>query len=128
MPNFRNTGDALKNKFNNAAKVVQIREGEQMTLTPVNVELPHYTDKDLVYLSPSPDFCEADLGTGSLGTRGRKCDKDGTGMNGCGSLCCGRGYVTKQRTVIDSCQCKFYWCCEVKCKKCERIIEEHFCR
>ena len=128
MPTLRQVGDHLKEKFDSATEVTHIQEEDRVALTQINVERPRFTNQDLVYTAPSPDFCEADLATGFPGTKGRMCQKDSAGMDSCGSLCCGRGFVTKQRTVIESCECKFHWCCEVRCKQCVRTIEEHFCR
>lgn len=34
---------------------------------------------ELVYLQPSPNYCEPDLAQGSLGTQGRYCNRTSTG-------------------------------------------------
>ena len=64
----------------------------------------------------------------SVGTRGRKCDPNSFGENGCDEMCCGRGYKSETRKVIERCNCKFVYCCKVICEKCEMILKEHFCR
>jgi len=80
---------------------------------------------ELVFLQPSPDYCEADLSVGSLGVNGRKCNRssEGThfhnlyrnfsqvinlyikikiGADGCNLLCCGRGnWSTSFQPLID---------------------------
>lgn len=35
---------------------------------------------ELVFLQPSPDYCEADASVGSLGVNGRKCNRSSEGM------------------------------------------------
>ncbi|XP_036332207.1 troponin C-like, partial [Rhagoletis pomonella] len=47
------------------------------------------------------------------------------GLDGCGILCCGRGYNTKNIVVRERCNCKFHWCCQVKCDVCVKVLEEH---
>ncbi|PVD19491.1 hypothetical protein C0Q70_19980 [Pomacea canaliculata] len=85
------------------------------------------TKKDLVYLRESPDFCEYNPELGSLGTRGRKCNKTSYGLDGCTLMCCGRGYYTLVQEEKDDCDCKFYWCCRVECRKCTHVREFNYC-
>ena len=82
---------------------------------------------DLVYLKESPDFCERNLTLGSMGTQGRECNKTSKGVDGCDLMCCGRGYHTKIETVVDRCNCKFLWCCYVKCDECKKRVEKNIC-
>uniref|UniRef100_A0A0R3RTF2 Protein Wnt n=1 Tax=Elaeophora elaphi TaxID=1147741 RepID=A0A0R3RTF2_9BILA len=104
----------------------------------------------LVYLRNSPDYCVADNRTGSYGTTMRlrnsfsilqfekherislrsyrECNLTSSGPNGCSSLCCGRGYYTKQMLVEEQCQCKYVHCCYVKCKTCKYLVDKHFCK
>lgn len=62
------------------------------------------------------------------GTHGRICNKTSSGLDGCGILCCGRGYNTKNIVVRERCNCKFHWCCQVKCDVCVKVLEEHTCK
>lgn len=64
----------------------------------------------------------------STGTHGRVCNKTSSGLDGCAILCCGRGYNTKKIVVKERCNCKFQWCCQVKCDICTRHIEEYTCK
>ena len=66
--------------------------------------------------------------TGSLGTIGRKCNRTSMGTDGCDIMCCGRGYDTKTVMRITKCECKFQWCCFVKCKECSNWVDEHTCK
>lgn len=130
MPVFRKVGVYLKDKFDGATEVIPVskKKGNVVTLSPKGDDFKIQRDNDLVYLARSPDFCESNSRTGALGTRGRMCNKTSRAIDGCELLCCGRGFETRRRTVIERCHCKFHWCCNVKCQKCEREVEEHFCR
>lgn len=83
---------------------------------------------DLVYLKKSPNYCDFNSSTGSLGTVGRKCNRTSSGTDGCDLMCCGRGYNTHQYTKIDQCHCKFHWCCYVQCNECSERTEEYACK
>lgn len=105
---------------------------------------------DLIYLQPSPNYCEKDILMGSLGrstivtkvffsffyyqsgTHGRKCSRLTKGADDKGSctrLCCDRGYVTKLFYRTWQCNCKFIWDhMNVKCDICNERIEEYFCK
>ncbi|CAG7818895.1 unnamed protein product [Allacma fusca] len=87
---------------------------------------------DLVYLDPSPNYCDTDSTTGSLGTKSRRCfhrkDLNSTGdEQSCDILCCGRGYNTHQIWRRWKCHCKFRWCCEVECQQCQERVEIYTC-
>jgi wingless-type MMTV integration site family protein 2 len=66
--------------------------------------------------------------SGSLGTSGRECEKDSLGPDGCDIMCCGRGYDTQTVKRVQKCECKFHWCCYVKCKQCEEWKDVHTCK
>ncbi|VDN51639.1 unnamed protein product [Dracunculus medinensis] len=82
----------------------------------------------LVYLKRSPDYCVEDKTTGSYGTSMRECNVTSPGANGCGSLCCGRGYNIRQVKIEEQCECKYVHCCYVKCKTCSYFIDKHYCK
>ncbi|CAK9295052.1 unnamed protein product [Gordionus sp. m RMFG-2023] len=108
---------------------------------------------DLVYYEESPDFCEYDPKSSSRGTRNRQCTLNsrsifdsnlyiqnlnsnrplnsfsmgfqmGEGLGNCETICCERGYTSREVLVIQRCNCTFQWCCNVKCQECafKRII------
>ncbi|KAL0126528.1 hypothetical protein PUN28_005121 [Cardiocondyla obscurior] len=83
---------------------------------------------ELVFLQPSPNYCEPDLTQGSLGTQGRYCNRTSKGTDGCDLMCCGRGYNTHQFTRTWQCRCKFHWCCRVHCETCMERTEEYTCK
>lgn len=127
MPTFRQVGEQLKEKFDGATEVQQRYVGSRNQLLPLNEQFKRHTSSDLVYLVASPDYCEYDNKTGSLGTSGRVCNKTSKAIDGCELMCCGRGYVSRKKIIVERCQCKFHWCCYVKCKECRRVVDEHRC-
>lgn len=86
------------------------------------------TKDDLVYSEESPLFCNEDRRYGSLGTAGRKCDNEGTGPGSCDVLCCNRGFDTNKHNVTGVCNCRFKYCCTVKCDSCNKTITTYTCR
>ncbi|XP_055591802.1 protein Wnt-2 [Uranotaenia lowii] len=83
---------------------------------------------ELVYLQPSPNYCERDAISGILGTVGRQCNRTSSSMDKCDLLCCGRGYNTHQIVRSWQCNCKFKWCCTVNCDICTERSEEYTCK
>ncbi|XP_029948211.1 protein Wnt-4a isoform X1 [Salarias fasciatus] len=129
MPPFRKVGNVIKEKFDGATEVEQRKVGTTKILVPRNSQFKPHTDEDLVYLDPSPDFCDHDPRTpGMLGTVGRQCNRTSKAIDGCELMCCGRGFQTQEVEVVDRCSCKFHWCCYVKCKQCRKMVEVHTCR
>ncbi|WAR15394.1 WNT4-like protein [Mya arenaria] len=128
MATFREIGAILKERFDGATEVNLENRKNRAVLVPVNNQFKPPTSSDIVYLIASPDFCESDPKTGSLGTSGRVCNKTSKAIDGCDLLCCGRGYETRTITIVERCQCKFHWCCYVICEKCSKTIDEHVCK
>ena len=58
----------------------------------------------------------------------RECEKDKHGSVGCQSMCCGRGFTSQVIEIKQRCDCKYYWCCYVKCKTCIKKVEINRCR
>lgn len=157
LPNFRVVGDNLKDRFDGASRVMLTnsdrsrgnanaiisnsasnsvhhhrgglgrRHRYNIQLKPYNPEHKPPGSKDLVYIEPSPPFCERNPKLGILGTQGRQCNDTSIGVDGCDLMCCGRGYKTQEVTVIERCACTFHWCCEVKCQMCKTKKTIHTC-
>ncbi|XP_042656158.1 protein Wnt-2b isoform X2 [Tyto alba] len=126
MSDFRKTGDYLRKKYNGAIQVTMNQDGTGFTVANKNFRKP--TKTDLVYFENSPDYCVMDKSAGSLGTAGRVCSKASRGTDGCEVMCCGRGYDTTRVTRVTKCECKFHWCCAVRCKECEDAVDVHTCK
>lgn len=75
LPQFRQIGDHLMRKYWRA-RAVSLIEGTGLQ-TKRGKTRPRRSD--LVYLEPSPNYCEQDLNAGSLGTVGRFCNRSSTG-------------------------------------------------
>ncbi|KAJ3612230.1 hypothetical protein NHX12_020506 [Muraenolepis orangiensis] len=123
-------GAVLKEAFENSVevrrrsagqKVRRRKEHKLMRRQPVGRD-------QLVYLNKSPNYCVEDRRRGILGTRGRQCSRTSRGPDGCSLLCCGRGYNTHVVRSVRRCHCKFVWCCNVRCRRCESMTDIHTCK
>ncbi|XP_069698042.1 protein Wnt-1 [Periplaneta americana] len=146
LPSFRVVGDNLKDRFDGASRVMVSNAGSlrgqggsggsgvggkknryNFQLKPYNPDHKPPGTKDLVYLEPSPGFCERNPRLGIQGTHGRQCNDTSIGVDGCDLMCCGRGYRTHEVSVVQRCACMFHWCCEVKCNLCRTKKTIHTC-
>ncbi|KAG5441111.1 Protein Wnt-1 [Clonorchis sinensis] len=95
-----------------------LKRDQSFPLTEINLTNPSYTH--LVYYEPTPNklFCEAEPQLHITGTHGRVCNSSSLGADNCHHLCCGRGHLTHHFYVMESCHCKFIWCCRVECQQC----------
>ncbi|XP_013164180.1 PREDICTED: protein Wnt-7b isoform X1 [Papilio xuthus] len=137
LPPFRTVAAALRERYHRA-KMVTLHP-------PPDTNAPHShlvirrarqnagvgrqpRKSELVFLEPSPSYCEPDVAAGSFGTHGRHCNRTSRGENGCETLCCGRGYNTIRTVEETKCRCQFHWCCRVTCDKCITRTETHVCK
>ncbi|XP_039617142.1 protein Wnt-16 [Polypterus senegalus] len=127
MSSFEKVGSFLKDRYENSIQVldrskkkVRRKEKEQRKF-PVSKE-------ELIYINKSPNYCLEDQKVGISGTRGRECNRTSSGPDGCNLLCCGRGYNTHVVRHVERCECKFVWCCYVRCRRCESMTDVHTCK
>ena len=127
---FSKIGDILKTKYDAASRVrYDRRTGRIMKTTRTEngytrvgkrrSTLSRPTTGNLVFVERSPDYCEQSKEDKTLGTIGRECKTDIEGHGSCSELCCNRGFRRDVSIVQQRCQCKFQWCCYVKCKTCD---------
>ncbi|XP_028393337.1 protein Wnt-7c-like [Dendronephthya gigantea] len=129
---LRVIGNTIKTMFKNAKRVEPENERRsKLKLVLVDVR-KDVTDKsstrvraspaksELTYTEVSPSFCDSDVTLGIPGVFGRICSKDPSHANSCRNLCCGKGYDQFLVTEETDCECKFLWCCSVRCKKCSQ--------
>ncbi|XP_022532506.2 protein Wnt-7a [Astyanax mexicanus] len=133
LPKFRELGYLLKEKYSQAVHVEPVKASRNKRPTFLKIKKPFSyrkpMDTDLVYIEKSPSYCEPDPITGSVGTHGRVCNKTLTHhAGGCDLMCCGRGYNTHQYSRVWQCNCKFLWCCYVKCNTCSERTEVYTCK
>ncbi|MBZ3883342.1 Protein Wnt-2 [Sciurus carolinensis] len=103
--------------------------GCSFTLVPTSVALtPQKPFLILLLLGPHYTLCGQPVETGSLGTAGRVCNLTSRGMDSCEVMCCGRGYDTSRITRMTKCECKFHWCCAVRCQDCLEALDVHTCK
>ena len=126
LPSFREVGDYLKEKYDAAIEVRY--ESRQNQLRARHKRYSKPTKEDLVYIEDSPNYCAANSRYGLLGTRGRQCNKNSHGPDGCRIMCCGRGYYIQKSIKEEKCKCKFQWCCSVKCETCITQVETYICK
>ena len=84
--------------------------------------------RDLIFYERSPNYCESDPDLAVWGTRGRVCNSTSADIDNCETMCCGRGYATLEVTKVERCNCKFHWCCYVKCDTCESVAWLTVCK
>ncbi|XP_076335230.1 protein Wnt-7b-like isoform X1 [Tachypleus tridentatus] len=134
LPSFSQIGNFLMKKYHTAKNVIAFWSKSSSSKEPLyllqQLRLRHRKPrhKDLVYLQPSPNYCDMNLSRGSFGTVGRRCNQTSNEIGGCNLLCCGRGYNTHQFTRTWQCNCKFHWCCFVKCNTCRARTEMYTCK
>ncbi|XP_064474842.1 protein Wnt-6-like isoform X2 [Ornithodoros turicata] len=122
LPQFSKVGRRLRGQLENAVRVSAGNTGKGFAL-----QGPTPTRQDIVYSETSPDFCEGDRRSGSLGTRGRLCERESSGPEGCQNLCCGRGQETRHMLISTACNCTFQYCCKVTCQTCWDTVERSTC-
>ena len=127
LASFSKVGSYLLQKYHKVAKVTVNQSDNELILADKKLATNPSRD-DLVFSVESPDFCQPNSSTGSIGTLGRYCSKTTTGPGSCKVLCCGRGYDTLQERRVKDCSCQFYWCCHVKCEKCRQVVQTYKCK
>ncbi|XP_076020571.1 protein Wnt-16 [Genypterus blacodes] len=127
MAPFERVGTFLKERYENSVQVldrskkkVRRKEKEQRRV-PIQKQ-------ELIFFNKSPNYCLEDKRWGVTGTRGRRCNRTSQGPDGCNLLCCGRGYNTHVVRHVERCECKFMWCCYVRCRRCESMNDMHTCK
>lgn len=127
LPSFRQVGEKLKRKYQKSVRIARQSKRKLRRLAKRNRRDPVTLD-NLVFVHRSPNYCRPNPKRGILGTRGRLCNKEQNGAKSCDLLCCGRGYNTQIIRHVERCHCRFIWCCDVKCKSCETLIEKYTCK
>ncbi|XP_028603108.2 protein Wnt-16 isoform X1 [Podarcis muralis] len=127
MSSFAKIGSLLKEKYESSIQISDRarrkirRKDKRQRKIPIRKE-------DLLYIHKSPNYCVEDPKLGVAGTQGRECNRTSEGPDGCNLLCCGRGYNTHVVRQVERCDCKFVWCCYVRCRRCETMTDVHTCK
>ncbi|TKS90348.1 EGF-like and X-link domain-containing adhesion molecule 2 Fasciclin [Collichthys lucidus] len=113
MAAFERVGAYLKERYERSIQVLD--RSRRKTRRKDQRRLPD--KQQLIFLNKSPNYCLEDQRRGVAGTRGRRCSRSSPGSDGCNLLCCGRGYNTHVVRHVERCECKFVWCCYVRCRR-----------
>ncbi|XP_064639356.1 protein Wnt-11b-2-like isoform X2 [Lineus longissimus] len=128
LPDLITVGSLIKKRYQIAVEVAKRKVGKKKMLVPIDSQRILFRADEMIYYTKSPDYCSPEKKLGSIGTHGRECKKGSEGSDGCGSMCCGRGFYSYTKLVKERCHCKYYWCCYVKCKTCTKNVEVHTCK
>lgn len=127
MSSFEKIGNYLKDKYESSIQISD-RMKRKVRRKEKNYHRIPIKKEDLVYTNRSPNYCVEDRKLGISGTHGRECNRTSEGPDGCNLLCCGRGYNTHVVRHVERCECKFVWCCYVRCRRCESMTDVHTCK
>ncbi|XP_028405162.1 protein Wnt-8b-like [Dendronephthya gigantea] len=118
---FEKVADALWEKYHTALRVVykngSLFDQVDKKVTKRRVELAYFTR--------SPNYCRPNRRLKIPGVEGRVCEAGSQNdLKKCTKLCesCGLKMKLKVVTRKEKCNCKFVWCCYVKCEECEKRV------
>uniref|UniRef100_A0A915L9K5 Protein Wnt n=1 Tax=Romanomermis culicivorax TaxID=13658 RepID=A0A915L9K5_ROMCU len=123
MPKMSEVGEYLKTLYERSSVQVAKRTKKRLRRKEKSERKIRIRHNELVYLFRSPNYCLPQPESGVYGTTGRECNRTSYGPDGCDMLCCGRGYDTRVVVKTERCQCKFVWCCYVKCRNCTSEVD-----
>ena len=124
---FENVGKRLLTKYKTAIEMVKTKRGPSV-LRMKDKSSRKPSPGDLIYFRSSPNFCDVNTRLRTPGTSDRVCNVTSSGTDGCGILCCGRGYNIQVVTEVVKCNCRFFWCCHIKCDTCKNTREVYTCK
>ena len=130
LPTMDKVAEVLKKKYDQSSYAMIIPSpSPQQVLVVDRKKFQEVHTKRMIYFVPSPEYCTADPYYSITGIAGRECTLNDTSSSGhCGNLCCDHGYETFTQRVKKLCNCKFVWCCKVKCGTCYETETKHKCR
>lgn len=126
LSDFKSVATVLKKRYDKVIHVISANKGKNYQTLKSRGGKP-YSPVDLIALAGSPNYCKKSQSSGTLGTAGRECNPKTTGKGSCSYMCCGRGFKTFKKEIEERCECQYYWCCYVKCKKCKKTITVSTC-
>lgn len=117
---FEKVGDALWKKYQTA---VRVTFKNNTLVDEANNPVTKKKNK-LVYFTASPDYCAQNETLKIPGVEGRVCEASTDNGLKCRKLCrsCGLKMNFQASTRIVKCNCKFVWCCFVKCDRCIKKV------
>lgn len=130
LASFVEIGNYLKAKYVKA-KRVRVHSNKLVQKVAPNMFVPlTRRDRSLVFLKQSPDYCHQNANKGSTGVLGRVCSSDSPEYHTCTQMCISCGYRIEKKLSVKSykCNCKFVWCCDIKCDMCKKLVAVATCR
>ncbi|KAK1159363.1 protein Wnt-8-like [Acipenser oxyrinchus oxyrinchus] len=139
LSEFREIGNYLKLKHDQAQKLDmdkrRMRAGNSADNRAAIAEaFSTIARTELIYFEESPDYCMKNVSLGLYGTEGRECLQSARNLSqwerrSCRRLCheCGHKVEERRTEIVSSCNCKFHWCCTVKCEQCKQVVTKRFC-
>ncbi|MGH0178133.1 UNVERIFIED_CONTAM: hypothetical protein FKN15_002290 [Acipenser sinensis] len=139
LSEFREIGNYLKLKHDQAQKLDmdmrRMRAGNSADNRVAIAEaFSTIARTELIYFEESPDYCMKNVSLGLYGTEGRECLQSARNLSqwerrSCRRLCheCGHKVEERRTEISSSCNCKFHWCCTVKCEQCKQVVTKRFC-
>jgi len=138
LPQFKQIAKEIKKKYDKVyrldRKPLRVKNENDNDEAQLLGIIPQRYKSDIVFYEKQ-DHCKRNKELGSAGTKGRECDPSKDKKNGgdggfgsCDHLCCNRGIVRKTREFKVQQNCKFEWCCQIRC---ENRIEKrtvHYCK
>lgn len=126
---FAVVGKYLKEKYIKAKAVLVKNAKLIQEIRPRDYVPVPKKDRSLVFIDSSPDYCRFNSSAGSPGVLGRVCFSDDPNYNRCNNICTSCGFKLKKKLIVRSvkCDCKFVWCCKVKCKTCMKLAAMTTC-
>ncbi|XP_055848483.1 wnt inhibitor of Dorsal protein [Episyrphus balteatus] len=124
---FADIANKVRKMYDNALVVNADNSG--------TVNWKHIPEDVLVYVDDSPNYCNINAIPGWTGMRGRQCSREkgrhvsAQEKQSCRNLCRSCGLRTRGQAVVvkKRCNCRFSWCCEVKCEICVSVEKQHYC-
>lgn len=140
LPTLRTISNMIKSKYDQAVKVsVQHTKDSPAILRSVGDESVTPTTDHLVFTKKSRNYCVDN----SYYTVGRPCIPESVKSNIdagvklsvkvdkklpiCEELCCNGEYEVYSKTIVESCNCRFLWCCDIQCEECSTTHNTYTC-
>lgn len=132
LPTMNEVSEKLRIKYDQAvhSKVILSSKQQKAELVDLENHKKIHPGK-LIYFNNSPDYCKANSKYDIAGITGRKCTMNTNCTSSsyhCSNLCCGQGEEQYTVTINKPCNCRFVWCCEVKCHYCSVTKTRHRCK
>lgn len=129
LPEFEEVALKIKQKYEGACLVESNGHSDNVWV-PKEGKCSGFTDSDLLFREDDDKaWCQINPSIGAVGVTGRVCDPHSTGPDSCQNICrkCDRQTITRTVSHTIESDCKFEFCCEIRCNRVEATRTEHVC-